>query len=84
VLPTTDYAEARGRLFPHADPDYLPSPWPWKRQRISRCDECVRAKTEWIEGHQQPNKSLQPTRDGASGSASRFTSLDPAWLSSGR
>ena len=31
-----------------------------------------------------PNKSLQPTRDGAFSSASRFTRLDPAWLSLGR
>jgi len=61
VLLTADYASARARLFPHADQDYLPSPWPWKRQRISRCDECVRARTEWIESHQQPNKSLQAT-----------------------
>ena len=32
----------------------------------------------------QPNKSLQATRDGAFSSASRFTSFDPACLSSGR
>src|SRR6185369_15423394 len=31
-----------------------------------------------------PNKSLQATRDGRSNSASRFTSFDPACLSSGR
>jgi hypothetical protein len=30
------------------------------------------------------NKSLQATRDGWSSSASRFTSFDPACLSSGR
>ena len=30
------------------------------------------------------NKLLQPTRVGALSSASRFTSLDPAWLSFGR
>jgi hypothetical protein len=31
-----------------------------------------------------PNNSLQATRDGALSSASRFTSFDPACLSSGR
>jgi hypothetical protein len=31
-----------------------------------------------------PNKSLQATRDGRSSSASRFTLVDPACLSSGR
>ncbi len=30
-----------------------------------------------------PNKSLQPTRDGRSSSASRFTLVAPAWLSFG-
>jgi hypothetical protein len=34
--------------------------------------------------NQPPNKSLQATRDGALSSASRFTSFDPACLSSGR
>jgi hypothetical protein len=32
----------------------------------------------------QANKSLQATRDGALSSASRFTVVDPACLSSGR
>ena len=32
----------------------------------------------------QPNKSLQATRDGGSSSASRFTLVGPACLSSGR
>ena len=31
-----------------------------------------------------PNKSLQPTPGSGSSSATRFTSLGPAWLSSGR
>ena len=31
-----------------------------------------------------PNKSLQATRDGRSSSASRFTLIGPACLSSGR
>jgi hypothetical protein len=50
-LPTLHYAEARAKLFPNAGGDYLPSPWPWKRQRVYICDACVRAKDEWIENH---------------------------------
>lgn len=44
MLPTFPYAEARSKLFPNAGGDYIPSPWPWKRQRVSICDECLHAK----------------------------------------
>src|SRR5438067_13917245 len=43
MLPTIQYDEARAKFFPHAEGDYLPSPWPWKRQRVYICDDCVRA-----------------------------------------
>lgn len=48
VLPTIPYAEARRKLFPHAYPDQLSSPWPWKCERIYVCDDCVRARVEWL------------------------------------
>jgi hypothetical protein len=51
VLPTIQYAETRTRLFPNASGDYMPSPWPWKRQRVYVCDDCIRAKDEWIKNH---------------------------------
>jgi transcriptional regulator with GAF, ATPase, and Fis domain len=34
-------------LFPNAGGDYLPSPWPWKRERTYICNECVAAKAKW-------------------------------------
>jgi hypothetical protein len=46
-LPTTSYAEARQKLFPHTYPFQLDSPWPWKRQRIYICDECVAGEKKW-------------------------------------
>src|ERR1051325_5898827 len=47
MLPTIQYAEIRTKLFPNASKDYIPSPWPWKRQRVCICDDCVRANNEW-------------------------------------
>jgi hypothetical protein len=49
---TTTYAEARPKLFPHTYPFRMPSPWPWKRERISLCDDCIGAEQEW--GKAQP------------------------------
>src|ERR1700704_5101350 len=48
VLPTVPYSEARNKSFPNAGRDYLPSPWPWKRERVYVCDDCIRARDEWI------------------------------------
>ena len=48
MLPTTTYAEARTSEFPHTYPFYLPSPWPWMRERIYLCDDCIRAEVEWM------------------------------------
>ena len=56
VLPTPPYAEARQKLFPHAYPDQLPSPWPWKRERIYVCPDCVRAQEEWEKHNPRANK----------------------------
>ena len=50
-LPTIPYSEARKKLFPHAGGDYMPSPWPWKQERAYLCDDCVRAKDEWIKNN---------------------------------
>jgi hypothetical protein len=61
MLPTSEYAEARMKLFPNAGGDYLPSPWPWKRKRTYICDSCVRAKEDWVPTRQRPDKSLRPT-----------------------
>ncbi len=46
-LPTTTYAETRQKLFPHTYPFQVDSPWPWKRQRIYLCGECVAAEKKW-------------------------------------
>ena len=62
VLPTTTYAEARAKLFPHVYPDQLDSPWPWKRKRVYICGECVAAQKRWEEDQAQANKHLQPTQ----------------------
>jgi hypothetical protein len=56
VLPTFPYAEARQKRFPHAYPDQLPSPWPWKRERIYICPGCVRAQEEWHKQNAAANK----------------------------
>ena len=56
VLPTFPYAEARQKRFPHAYPDQLPSPWPWKRERIYICPGCVRAQEEWRKQNAAANK----------------------------
>ena len=62
VLPTFPYAEARQKLFPHAYPDQLPSPWPWKRERIYICPDCIRAREEWIK---QNDKAYKPAAGNA-------------------
>ena len=47
VTPTSEYAEARLRLFPNIPPQGPPVFWPWSRQRVYVCDHCVAAEAEW-------------------------------------
>ena len=46
---TRDFVEASNRLFPHAYLDYAPD----ERHRlvIYVCDECVKAKSDWLRQH---------------------------------
>ena len=55
-LPTTTYAEARQKLFPNTYPFQLNSPWPWKRQRLYICDECIAAEKEWTSRQHTANQ----------------------------
>ena len=48
ALAPVSYVEARQKFFPHAYPDQLSSPWPWRRERIYICDECIRAREDWF------------------------------------
>jgi hypothetical protein len=60
MTPTQTYAEAQLKLFPHAYPDQLPSFWPWKRERIYLCEDCIHAKERWIKQHAEASESVQP------------------------
>jgi hypothetical protein len=59
-LPTRTYANARSNLFPNTYPHQLNSPWPWKRERVYICAECVEAQKRWEDEQEQANKHLQP------------------------
>ena len=59
VLPTLTYAEARDKFFPHVYPDQLPSPWPWKRERIYVCPECLQAQNEWLEQNDKTKRQAK-------------------------
>jgi hypothetical protein len=61
MLPTVTCAEARAKLFPHVHPDQVDSPWPWKRERVYICDECLTAQEKWLDEKAQANKHLQAT-----------------------
>ena len=54
MTPTFGYAGARLRLFPNIPPQGPPVFWPWSRQRVYICDQCVAAEAEW--SRQQPSR----------------------------
>ena len=61
ITPTLEYAEARLRLFPNIPPQGPPVFWPWSRQRVCICDQCVAAEAEWTKQQQSranPRASL--------------------------
>lgn len=54
VVPAPGYAEAQAKLFPHTIPsNYIPSHWPWQRDGVYVCDECVRAEKTWLQARQE-------------------------------
>jgi hypothetical protein len=43
------YSEASRHVFPHVPPEGPTAKM--KRERVYVCDECVRAKSEWLQAH---------------------------------
>src|SRR5262245_41026264 len=54
------YSDASHHLFPHAPPEGPEDKW--RRERIYVCDECIRAREEWLERHREACRITDPTR----------------------
>jgi len=46
------YSEASRKLFPHVLPEGPTAKW--RRERVYVCDECTRARQEWLQAHSEP------------------------------